>query len=80
MPTPANFVSLVTHSGTKLTVDHLREANDIRHGDLTVADSNAAAYMWSVQVQGQYPDLIDRPTRSAIVLEHVRGLVRSLNV
>ena len=80
MTTPSNYVPLVSHSGVKLTVEHLRTANEFRRGDLTVADANAAGYMWSVQVHGQYPDLIDRPTRSAIVLEHVRGLVRSLNI
>ena len=80
MPAPANYVPLVSHSGTKLTVDHLRNVNGLRHGDLTVSDASAAAYMWSVRVHGQYPDLIDRPTRSAIVLEHMRGLVRSLDI
>lgn len=69
--------SVVTNSGTRMTKSILRDklANGM---ELTVSDSTAAGYMWSLQVGRQYPSILDLPRRSAIATEHLLGLVRSL--
>jgi len=72
-----NSQSVVTNSGAKVTKAVLRD-KATNGMELTVADSTAASYMWSVQVGSQYPSILDMPRRSILSAEHLMGLIRSL--
>lgn len=74
-----NSESVVTNSGTRMTKAVLRDKASNRM-QITVADSSAASYMWSVQVGKQYPSILDLPRRSVISAEHLMGLISSLKV
>lgn len=73
-----NSNSVVTRSGEKMTKAILRDKVTNRL-QLTVADSTAASYMWSVQVGDQYPSILDLPRRQ-LAAEHLLGLISSLRV
>jgi len=74
-----NSESVVTNSGPRLTKAMLQDK--AQNGmQFTVADATAASYMWSTQVGGQYPTILDLPRRSMLASEHLLGLVRSLQV
>ncbi len=74
-----NSQSTVTNSGTRMTKSVLREKM-VNGMEITVADSTAAAFMWSMQVGSQYPSILDMPRRSVLSTEHLMGLIRSLQV
>jgi len=74
-----NANSIVTNSGEKMTKSVLRD-KVANNAELTVSDATAAGYMWSRQVGGQYPSILDIPRRTAVATEQLMGLIRSLQV
>lgn len=74
-----NAHSVVTNSGERMTKSILRD-KVVNSSDLTVADSTAAGYMWSRDVGGQYPSILDLPRRTAVATEQLLGLIRSLQI
>ncbi|BBD07492.1 error-prone DNA polymerase [Desulfovibrio ferrophilus] len=74
-----NAHAVVTNSGEKMAKSILRD-KATNNAEMTVADTTAAGYMWSRDVGGQYPSILDLPRRTAVASEHLLGLIRSLKI